>query len=204
MSKGCLASSSLLSSPGSLILTSRRKGVVSISSGAVVPRDCTLEGNISIGEGTVLHPRCKIIAENGSIAIGKGNIIEEHATIINSYSEVMRIGSYNLIETGARVSSRRVGDRNTIEIRAVLSEGTVVGNDCVVGVNVRIPPNEVLPDSVVVFGPLNTHRTLTDTKEAHLSMHVRHLQLLASTLPKFHPVQKPNVSTTPTSVRKNS
>jgi len=143
-------------------------------------------------------------------------------TPIDPKGEVMRIGSYNLIETGARtfstrvshasalthrlcscsfcsppppgVSSRRVGDRNTIEIRgwslfsspsvsllaarplspstgssvlvaAVLSEGTVVGNDCVVGVNVRIPPNEVLPDSVVVFGPLNTHRTLTDTKE---------------------------------------
>jgi carbonic anhydrase/acetyltransferase-like protein (isoleucine patch superfamily) len=59
--------------------------VVSVSSGAVVPKDCTLEGNIHIGEGTVLHPRCKIIAEKGSITIGKYNIIEEHSTIVNSH-----------------------------------------------------------------------------------------------------------------------
>lgn len=60
-------------------------GVVSVSSGAVVPKDCTLEGNIHIGEGTVLHPRCKIIAEKGSITIGKYNIIEEHSVIVNSH-----------------------------------------------------------------------------------------------------------------------
>jgi dynactin-6 len=99
--------------------------VVSVSSGAVVPKDCTLEGNIHIGEGTVLHPRCKIIAEKGSITIGKYNIIEEHSTIVNSHGtprfnhcflttkvhlakpagsaeDVMRIGNFNLIEVGAR------------------------------------------------------------------------------------------------------
>jgi carbonic anhydrase/acetyltransferase-like protein (isoleucine patch superfamily) len=56
-----------------------------VSSGAIVPKDCTLEGNIHIGEGTVLHPRCRIIAEKGSITIGKYNIIEEHSTIVNAH-----------------------------------------------------------------------------------------------------------------------
>ncbi|ELR14034.1 dynactin subunit 6, putative, partial [Acanthamoeba castellanii str. Neff] len=133
---------------------------------------CTLEGNIHIGEGTVLHPRCKIIAEKGSITIGKYNIIEEHSTIVNSHEDVMRIGNFNLIEVGAQVNSRRIGDRNTIEIRCssliplpVLGEGTVVGNDCVVGTGVKLPPNDVLPDSVVVHAPRNSRRTLSDTKE---------------------------------------
>jgi hypothetical protein len=50
-------------------------------------------------------------------------------------------------------------------VAAVLGEGTVVGNDCVVGTGVKLPPNDVLPDSVVVHAPRNSRRTLSDTKE---------------------------------------
>lgn len=33
--------------------------------------------------GTVLHPQCRVIAENGPIYIGKNNIIEENVIIFN-------------------------------------------------------------------------------------------------------------------------
>lgn len=34
-------------------------------------------------KGTVLHPQCRVIAENGPIYIGKNNIIEENVIIFN-------------------------------------------------------------------------------------------------------------------------
>lgn len=55
--------------------------------------------------------------------------------------------------------------RSPVIVAAVLGEGTVVGNDCVVGTGVKLPPNDVLPDSVVVHAPRNSRRTLSDTKE---------------------------------------
>lgn len=51
--------------------------------GATVCEDCTLEGDITIGGGTVIHPRVTIIAEGGPIIIAEYCIIEEYSTIIH-------------------------------------------------------------------------------------------------------------------------
>jgi dynactin-6 len=40
-------------------------------------------GNVTIGTGTVVHPKAKIIAEAGPIIIGENNLIEEQVVIIN-------------------------------------------------------------------------------------------------------------------------
>jgi len=42
-----------------------------------------LQGDITIGSRTVIHPRAKIIALLGPIIIGENNIIEEQVQIIN-------------------------------------------------------------------------------------------------------------------------
>lgn len=54
-----------------------------IASGAVICDESILKGDITIGTGTVVHPRASILAEAGPIIIGEGNIIEEMATIAN-------------------------------------------------------------------------------------------------------------------------
>lgn len=56
---------------------------MTIESKAVVPRETELKGEIKIGSGTVLHPTAKILAENGPIIIGAGNLIEEKVIIRN-------------------------------------------------------------------------------------------------------------------------
>lgn len=56
---------------------------VKILPGATVCEDCTLEGDITIGGGTVIHPRVTIIAEGGPIIIAEYCIIEEYSTIIH-------------------------------------------------------------------------------------------------------------------------
>lgn len=58
---------------------------VKILPGATVCEDCTLEGDITIGGGTVIHPRVTIVAEGGPIIIAEYCIIEEYATIIHRY-----------------------------------------------------------------------------------------------------------------------
>lgn len=53
--------------------------------GATVCEDCTLEGDITIGGGTVIHPRVTIIAEGGPIIIAEYCIIEEYSMIIHKW-----------------------------------------------------------------------------------------------------------------------
>ncbi|CAM9548084.1 unnamed protein product, partial [Heterosigma akashiwo] len=52
---------------------------------------------------TIIHPLAKIEAVSGSIEIGEGNVIEEHAIIRNSDpdSQPLQIGNGNLIEVGS-------------------------------------------------------------------------------------------------------
>jgi len=50
---------------------------------AVVCVEATLEGEISIGPRCVVHPKASIIAKDGPVIIGEGNLIEEQSLIIN-------------------------------------------------------------------------------------------------------------------------
>lgn len=56
---------------------------MSISPLAVVCSEATIRGDVSIGEGTIVHPGATILGETGPIVIGDNNIIEEFACIAN-------------------------------------------------------------------------------------------------------------------------
>ena len=49
----------------------------------MVCSESELQGDITIGSRTVVHPRAKILAISGPIIIGENNIIEEQVQIIN-------------------------------------------------------------------------------------------------------------------------
>ena len=54
-----------------------------IHSKAIVCQDVELKGDITIGSGTIVHPKATIFAVAGPIVIGSGCIIEEGAIIVN-------------------------------------------------------------------------------------------------------------------------
>eukprot|EP01097_Dermamoeba_algensis_P011706 TRINITY_DN918_c0_g1_i1.p1 TRINITY_DN918_c0_g1~~TRINITY_DN918_c0_g1_i1.p1 ORF type:complete len:145 (-),score=31.66 TRINITY_DN918_c0_g1_i1:198-632(-) len=133
-----------------------------------------------------MHPRCKIIAENGPIEIGENNIFEEMVVIINKSKDVMKIGNNNIFEVGSEVYSSKIGDNNTIEAKAFVSEGTSIGNGCVIGTAVKIPCGEQIADHTIVYGPTNSTKKYDFFKENHESLHLSHVEILMKTLPKFH------------------
>ena len=79
-----------------------RRDKFTIHSKAVVCQDVDLKGDITIGPGSVIHPKATIFALGGPIIIGSGCIIEEAVILVNRRKEVMRIGDNNLFEIGCR------------------------------------------------------------------------------------------------------
>lgn len=69
-----------------------------ISKTAVVCVEADIQGDVEIGERTVIHPKAQIIAENGPIIIGTDNLIEECVVIRNKYKTPLRIGNENIFE----------------------------------------------------------------------------------------------------------
>lgn len=47
-----------------------------------------IQGEVTIGSKTIVHPRARIIAQDGPIIIGNDCLIEENSTIINKYVQI--------------------------------------------------------------------------------------------------------------------
>lgn len=95
---------------------------LTISPTAVVCADAVLEGDVTIGDETVVQPGAVIRALGGPIVIGQRNIVEERATIVYTAAggaaaaqgeaggkgKPMVIGSLNVFEVGCHVEDSNV------------------------------------------------------------------------------------------------
>ncbi|KAG2180236.1 hypothetical protein INT43_004025 [Umbelopsis isabellina] len=136
--------------------------------------------------GTILHPRCKVVAESGPIVIGANNIIEENAIIFNKNTTPLIIGNNNVFEVGCYVEGLGIGDKNTIEARARLIGTTVVGNNCVIGSACTTDLHEKMDDNTVIYGSDCLRRKQQEQTSAQASLHLRHLEYLREMLPKYN------------------
>ncbi|KAF8886940.1 hypothetical protein BD779DRAFT_541809 [Infundibulicybe gibba] len=145
-----------------------------IHSKAVVCQDVELKGDITIGSGTIVHPKATIFAIAGPIVIGTGCIIEEGAIIVNRRKGIMRIGDDNLFEIGCRVESPSVENFNTISTRARVHH-----------------TDETLDDYTVVYGPSAERRVWTGQgKLQEADLRRKHAEYLREMLPKFNRIRR--------------
>ncbi|KAF8969644.1 trimeric LpxA-like protein [Flammula alnicola] len=164
-----------------------------IHSKAIVCQDVELKGDITIGSGTIVHPKATIFAIAGPIVIGMGCIIEEGAIIVNRRREVMRIGDDNLFEIGCRIESPTVGNFNTISTRARVHHTVRVSSYCVVGAGCLLVPTEdkLLEDYTVVYGPAAEQRTWSGRgKVQEADLRRKHAEYLREMLPKFNRLRR--------------
>ena len=108
--------------------------MVYLNSGCLVCRTSVLQGDISIGTGTIIHPFARIEAKNGSIVIGDNNIIEENVEIINDGAgdSIMIIGNGNTFQVGCKISCRKMGNNNLVESGCLLGRDVVLSFGCIV------------------------------------------------------------------------
>ncbi|GAA5840644.1 hypothetical protein JCM5353_000259 [Sporobolomyces roseus] len=122
----------------------------------VVVADCDLRGEITIGSGTVLQPRCTILAMSGPIILGSNNIVEENVVIVNRLKQPMVIGDNNLFEVGCRIESPSIGSNNTFGIRSRVSPHLVVESNCTIGAGCIVLPSPFpLPSLISTPPPLS-------------------------------------------------
>eukprot|EP00088_Acartia_fossae_P032766 TRINITY_DN33511_c0_g1_i1.p1 TRINITY_DN33511_c0_g1~~TRINITY_DN33511_c0_g1_i1.p1 ORF type:complete len:185 (+),score=17.25 TRINITY_DN33511_c0_g1_i1:38-592(+) len=174
------------------------KSNVKIAPGAVVCNECELEGDITIGSKTVIHPKAKIIARAGPVIIGENNLIEEQCEIINaeeienqpetdtSTKPVMIIGSYNVFEVGCEVRSLKIGDNNVMEAKSFLGRQTSLSNGCIVGAGCKLTTEETLEENIVVYGG-DCRRRKAGDKPVPQQLQI---DFLSKVLPNYHHLKK--------------
>lgn len=161
---------------------------------AIVCEDTVLKGDITIGNGCVVHPKATILAEAGPIVIGDNCIIEEYATIAhrvdqNEPGTVLTIGPNNVFEVGSTVEALKIGERNIFECKSYVSSKMQVPNGCVIGSGCRLADAITLTDNTVVYGKDCVQR---DALEKQGSQTLQ-LDFLRKVLPNYHHLKKPTV-----------
>ncbi|XP_043489165.1 dynactin subunit 6 [Polistes fuscatus] len=173
-----------------------RRSNLKIASGAIVCDESILKGDITIGTGTIVHPRASILAEAGPIFIGEGNIIEEMATIANRSPHpesdmvpVQIIGNFNVFEVDSICESNKVGDNNILETKAYISRDVELTNGCVIGSACSLVEPETISENTIIYGNRCQRRESNDKPFPQVGQ----LDYLRRILPSYHHLRKPNV-----------
>jgi carbonic anhydrase/acetyltransferase-like protein (isoleucine patch superfamily) len=149
-----------------------------VSRHAFISSSCP-QYSVSIGHGTVIHPKAVIVAKDGPITIGDYCVMDEFSKVVNDLSRgqshpslkgatsstttaataatvppSMVIGSYNHICSRAEVYSASIGDQNTVMPYAYLGTGSILGNSCRVEPYARVSIDVTVPNETVVFATL--------------------------------------------------
>jgi dynactin-6 len=125
--------------------------------GCVVCSESVIEGpfGVSIGAGSVVHPRATICARFGPVVIGANCVVEEFACIRApaDSAEGIEIGNMNLLRVGCVVEAS-LGSGNLVDCRARVPAGTGLGSGCVVGPAITI--DAPLTDGTILYGSAST------------------------------------------------
>ncbi|KAJ3427461.1 dynactin [Anaeramoeba flamelloides] len=128
-----------------------------IGQNTIICDSSELEGDITIGSNCVLHPFSRIIAKDGPIVIGDGNLLEANCVLINEKkgtrdsSAPMRIGNYNRFEIGSQVRSLTIGNCNVIGIKTKLERGSVLKDGIVIAPTVNVKDGVQVQNYTVMF-----------------------------------------------------
>lgn len=172
---------------------SSRRDKYTIHSKAVVCQDVELKGDITVGAGTIVHPKAAIYALAGPILIGANNIIEEGVVLVNRRKVAMRIGDGNLFEVGCRVECPVIGSSNTVSTKARVHHTVRMGDYCVVGPKCLVVPveDEVMEDYTVYYGTEAEQRMWSGRgKLQEADLRRKHAEYLREMLPKFNRVRR--------------
>jgi bifunctional N-acetylglucosamine-1-phosphate-uridyltransferase/glucosamine-1-phosphate-acetyltransferase GlmU-like protein len=93
----------------------------------------------------------------------------------------MLIGDRNQFHSGCIISAASIGDNNEFGAFCEVNRSTQIGNNCSVGVKVRIQPGAILEDQTNQFADDQSRRSTVKP-----TIHDKHLEYLYETLPKYH------------------
>lgn len=115
--------------PGKAELNQKIAPTARIASSAV------LEGNVSIGAGTVVGHGAVLVAEGGTLTIGENCIVMENAVIRSTSHADCQIGNHVMVGPHCHLTGCRIDDEVFIATGASVFNGARIGKGAEVRIN---------------------------------------------------------------------
>ncbi len=131
-----------------------------------IAEECTITGDVTIGEKSNVWFYSVIRGDTNSIKIGKYTNIQDGAIIHVDAEYPTNIGDYVTIGHGAKLHGCTVGDNALIGIGAIILDGAEIGKGAMVAAGCLVPPNKKIPENVLVVGnPCKIIRDVTEEEK---------------------------------------
>jgi len=145
-----------------------------------------LYGDIHIGDDSSIWCLVAARGDVNRMRIGKRTNVQDgtvlhvtRKTKQNPEGHPLSIGDDVTIGHKAMLHGCTVGDRVLIGMGAIIMDGAVVGNDCIVGAGTLVPPNKELEDGFLYVGnPMKKARPLKEEELAFLKVSAENYVLL--------------------------
>lgn len=111
-----------------------------------------LYGQITIGAGSSVWPKCVIRAEAQEVVIGRHTNVQDFVMIHIGYDVPTHIGDFCSITHHATVHGATVEDDCLIGINAVIMDGAVIGQGSIVAPGAVVTEGTIIPPHSIVAG----------------------------------------------------
>ncbi|XP_007940897.1 dynactin subunit 6 [Orycteropus afer afer] len=152
-----------------IIYVEKSQRSVKIAPGAVVCVESEIRGDVTIGKKTVYcHP---------------DNITPDAG---DSEPKPMIIGTNNVFEVGCYSQAMKMGDNNVIESKAYVGRNVILTSGCIIGACCSLNTFEVIPENTVIYGADCLRRVQTERPQPQTLQ----LDFLMKILPNYHHLKK--------------
>ena len=153
-----------------------------IHESAYIDEDCSVIGDVTIGEDSSIWPMTAIRGDVHKITIGKRTNIQDgsilHVTADNEFNPggaPLTIGNDVTVGHGAILHACTVGNLCLIGMGATVLDGAVIEDEVMVAAGSLVSPGKVLESGYLWLGsPVRRARELTEKERNYLRFSSRH------------------------------
>lgn len=128
-----------------------------------VAETASVIGNVVMQEKSSLWYGVVARGDYNDVYIGKGTNIQDGSVVHIAYHHPTIIGDYVTVGHRAVVHGCTIGDRVLVGMGAIILNGAVIGNNCIIAAGSLVPENKEIPPGVLAMGtPAKVVRELTE------------------------------------------
>jgi len=121
-------------------------------SGCLRAGNCTIVGDVTIGEGSSVWFGAVIRGDVAPVIIGKRVNVQDNVVVHCDSGVTNLIEDEVTIGHNATVHGKQVGRGSLIGMGATVLSRSVIGRQCLIAAGAVVPPDLIVPDRMVVMG----------------------------------------------------
>lgn len=142
---------------------------------AYIATEACLIGKVVVKEKASIWPGAVLRGDNEPITVGASSNIQEGAVLHTDPGHPLNIADGVTVGHQAMLHGCSIGTGSLIGIQAVILNGAVIGQDCLVGAGALVTENKHFPDrSLIIGSPAKAVRTLSDEDVARMRSNNAH------------------------------